>query len=347
MAPTPGSGPNRCAARLSFGARRMEYRPVDGAAFAVEASELLQGAWRPPSLLYSPEYLKWQLSFPGPFPVPAVAAFDGSTPVGFAASTHRRLKYGASTSDAVIVSFVGVHSDFRNRGIAAGLYKHLLATIREREIPTITYAQAGSAGERAIERAYPIAGLVLHSLGPFPVYAFAVRGETNLGAWAPAAAGEGLPVLRSLIDGRIAGGGRICSDPSAAQIEHYLQDPRGRKLLVERNGDGAATGAAWAVQVGHRGANGNHSVITIDCAWLAPERAEALPGLAAAAVRLWQEPGAKEPVIVQASSLAGFDPTAARQVGFRQIASPFQGYVAVAGAQHPFCEARGSNLEVV
>ena len=130
-------------------------------------------------------------------------------------------------------------------------------------------------------------------------------------------------------------------------MEHYLQDPRGRKLLVERNGDGAATGAAWAVQVGHRGANGNHSVITIDCAWLAPERAEALPGLAAAAVRLWQEPGAKEPVIVQASSLAGFDPTAARQVGFRQIASPFQGYVAVAGAQHPFCEARGSNLEVV
>jgi hypothetical protein len=130
-------------------------------------------------------------------------------------------------------------------------------------------------------------------------------------------------------------------------MEHYQNDPRGRKLLVERNSDGVVTGAAWAVQVEHQGVDGNHSVITIDCAWLARERTPALPGLAAAAVRLWQEPAAKEPVIVQASSLAGFDPTAARQVGFRQVATPFQGYVAVAGAEHPFCEARGSNLEVV
>lgn len=333
--------------RLNFGARRMEYRPVDGAAFAVEASELLQAAWRPPSLFYSLKYLQWQLSFPGPFPAQAIAAFDGPTPVGFAASTHRRVRYGACTIDAVIVSFVGVHSDFRNRGIAAGLYKHLLAAIGEREIPVLTYAQAGSAGERAIERAYPGAGLVLHSLGPFPVYAFAVRGEANGGAWAPAAAGDELPVLRSLIDGGIAGEDRICSDPSIAQMEHYLQDPRGRKLLVERNGDGDATGAAWALRVEHRGVNGNHSVITIDCAWLARERPHALSGLAAAASRLWQEPGAPGPVIVQASSLGAFDPQAARQVGFRQIATPFQGYVAVANARHPFCEARGSNLEVV
>ncbi len=325
----------------------MEYRPVDGAAFAFEASELLQGAWRPPALSYSPEYLQWQLSFPGPFPAPAIAAFDGSTPVGFAASVHRRVRYGAAAFDAVIVSFVGVHSDVRNRGIAAGLYQHLLAAIREREIPAITYGQAGSAGQRAIERAYPIAGLLLHSLGSFPVYGFAVRRETDVGAWASAAAGDEPRVLCSLIDGGIAGDDRICSDPSAAQMEHYLHDPRGRKLLVERNSDAVVTGAAWAVQVEHRGVNGNHSVITIDCAWLARERTHALPGLAAAAVHLWQEPGAKEPVIVQASSLGGFDPQAARQFGFRQIATPFQGYVAVTGAQHPFCEARGSNLEVV
>jgi GNAT superfamily N-acetyltransferase len=325
----------------------MEYRPVDGAAFAVQASEVLQGAWRPPALSYSPEYLKWQLSFPGPFPAPAITAFDGSTPVGLAASVHRRVRYGALTFDAVIVSFVGVHADFRNRGIAAGLYQHLLAAIREREIPAITYAVAGSAGQRALERAYPKAGFVLHSLGSYPVYGFAVRRETDVGAWTPAAAGEEPLVLRSLIDSSIAGDDRICSDPSLAQMEHYQNDPRGRKLLVERNSDGVVTGAAWAVQVEHQGVDGNHSVITIDCAWLARERTPALPGLAAAAVRLWQEPAAKEPVIVQASSLAGFDPTAARQVGFRQVATPFQGYVAVAGAEHPFCEARGSNLEVV
>ena len=325
----------------------MEYRPVDGASFAIPASELLQGAWRPPALFYSPEYLKWQFSFPGPFPAPAIAAFDGSTPVGFAASVHRRVRYGAPAIDALIVSFVGVHSDFRSRGIAAGLYAYLLAAIREREIPAITYALAGSAGQRAVERAYPAAGLALHSLGSFPVYGFAVRREADVGSWTPALAGEELPVLRSLIDGGIAGEGRICSDPSAAQIQRYLQDPRGRKLLIERNGCGDAIGAAWAVKVEHRGASGNHSVITIDCAWVARERANTLPGLATAAARLWTEPGAQGPVVVQASSLAGFDPQAARQVGFRQIATPFQGYVAASGTRHPFSEARGSNLEVV
>ena len=325
----------------------MEYRPLDGASFAVEASELLQGAWRPPALFYSPEYLKWQLSFPGPFPAPAIAGFDGSTPIGFAASVHRRVRFGSAAIDAVIVSFVAVHSNFRNRGIAAGLYAHLLAAIREREIPAITYAVAGSAGERAIERAYPGAGFVLHSLGSFPLYGFAVRPETDVGVWTPAAAGEELPVLGSLIDHGIAGEGRICSDPSVAQMEHYLKDPRGRQLLVERNHEGDAIAAAWTALVEHRGGNRNHSVITIDCAWLAPERAHALPGLAAAAVRVWPEPGSPGPVIVQASSLCGFDPQALRKAGFRQIATPFQGYVAAAGAGHPFCEARGSNLEVV
>jgi GNAT superfamily N-acetyltransferase len=344
--------------RRSLRSRRREYRLVEGAAFRRPASELLRSVWRPPALFYSAEYLEWQLSFPGPFPAPAVAAFDGLTLAGFAASMHRRVRYGSAAMDALVVSFVSVHPDFRNRGIAAHLYAHLLGAIGERGVPAITYAQAASAGERAIERSYPRAGFVLHSFGAFPVYGFLVRSETDAQAWVPATAGEELAILRSLIngvnggvDGGIAGEGRICSDPSEAQIAHYLRDPRGRHLLVERNGDGDAIGAAWVVQVEHTGANGTHSVITIDCVWLSRGQARVLPGLAAAAARLWSEPSSQpgwhERMTVQASSLGGFDPQAARQVGFRQIATPFQGYVAVSSARHPLCEARGSNLEIV
>jgi GNAT superfamily N-acetyltransferase len=323
----------------------MEYRLVDGAGFASPASEILQRAWQPPALLYSVEYLQWQLSFPGPFPAPAVAAFDGSTPVGFAASAHRRVRCGAAAIDAVIVSFVGVHPDFRNRGIAAGLYANLLAAIAEHAIPVLTYAQTDSAGARAIERAYPRAGFSLHPLGAFPVYGFLVRPEADAQAWAPAAASEAEAVLRSQVD-NLAAEARILGDPSALQLQHYLNDPRGRRLLLQRNGNGDATGAAWAVRAEHTGANGNHSVVTIDCAWLSTERVDALPGLAAAAARLWPGPGSHQPIIVQASSLGGFDPQAARRVGFRQIAAPFQGYAAITSAPHPFLEASGSNLEI-
>ena len=105
----------------------MEYRLVEQAAgLAADASALLQLAWKPPALHYSPEYLAWQLSFPGPWPSPAAAAFDGSTLMGFAASTHRRIRAGHRSLDASLVSFVAVHPDHRNQGITGKLYATLL-----------------------------------------------------------------------------------------------------------------------------------------------------------------------------------------------------------------------------
>jgi GNAT superfamily N-acetyltransferase len=325
----------------------MQYRLVDGADFACSASELLQRVWRPPALFYSPEYVKWQLSFPGTFTPPAVAAFEGSTLAGFAASTHRRVLYAAAVYHVLVVSFVGVDPDFRNRGIASGLYAFLLSAIAERGIPVITYAQKGSAGERAIERSYPGAGFALHAIGAFPLFGCVVRSETDAQGWATASAGEESAILRTLTNSNSGGNDRICSEPSAAQIEHYLRDPRGRRLLVQRHGGGDVTGAAWAVRAEHTSANGTHSVAAIDGAWLAPEQACTLPGLAAAVARLWNDAGSQQPVTVQASCLGGVDAQAARQVGFRQIATPFQGYVAVSSTPHPLCDARGSNLEVV
>lgn len=54
------------------------------------ASDILCEAWQPPCMRYSPEYLRWQFSFPEDASALAVAAFDGldgSPPDAFAEET--------------------------------------------------------------------------------------------------------------------------------------------------------------------------------------------------------------------------------------------------------------------
>ena len=74
----------------------VSFSLVNGAGFASEASRILEDAWEPPTLRYSPGYLGWQLTFPSEVELPAVAAAEGGEPVGFAAATARRLRCGSS-----------------------------------------------------------------------------------------------------------------------------------------------------------------------------------------------------------------------------------------------------------
>ncbi|MGH3183078.1 MAG: GNAT family N-acetyltransferase, partial [Streptosporangiaceae bacterium] len=130
------------------------YELVDGTAFAPQASRVLEEAWSPPALCYTPEYLRWQLSFPGPLPLPAAAALAGNDPVGFAGATWRRLRCGSARWDVAVVSFVAVRPEWRKLGVAAGIYRRLLSALRETGAPIVTYAAGGSAGERLLLRAY-------------------------------------------------------------------------------------------------------------------------------------------------------------------------------------------------
>ena len=331
----------------------IEYRLVDGAGFAAEASALLQTAWKPPALNYSREYLRWQLSFPGPSLAPAVAALDGSKPVGFAASTNRRIGLHPATVDVVVVSFVAVDPGSRNQGIAAALYAHLLEAIRPLGAPVITFGQSGSNGQRALERAYPQAGFELHPFGSYPVYGCLVKpGAPTLG-WTSCPLRTEPEALRAALntcalENSKSSGALVWSDPSESQVRHYLADPRGRKLLIEHDDTGAITGAAWAARTELVGPSGAGVVTAIDCAWIRRDRVSSLPGLAAAAACLWPQTGADgQSQTVTAPSLFGFDSQAMRKSGFRQIAAGFEGYLACADLPNPFSGAAGTNLEVV
>ena len=320
----------------------IEFQLVPGPQFAPQASAILTAAWPAPALHYTPAYLHWQMSFPGPGGAPAAAAFVDSTPAGFAGSTHRRLRHGPEVIDVLLVSFVAVHPDFRNRGIAAGLYRTLLAAIAATRLPVITFAQAGSAGQRAIERAYPEAGFQLRSLGSYPGFACAPRAsqETQWICQENTLSHNGFSV-KVAMDACAADRKLVWSAPTDAQWRHYLQDPRPRSLLSLDSGD-SEMAAAWVVQTAYVTAQGVNSVATIDCAWLNRGRPDLLPGLAAAVARI--SPAA---TVVNAPSLAGFDPKLLRHAGFRQVGLGFHGYCATVPGAVPLPPAEAVSCEIV
>jgi GNAT superfamily N-acetyltransferase len=302
----------------------IEFQLVPGPQFSPQASAVLTAAWAAPALHYTPEYLRWQMSFPGPGPAPAAAAFVDSKPAGFAASTHRRLRHGPEIIDALLVSFVAVHPDFRGRGIAAGLYRTLLAAIAATRLPVVTFAQPGSAGQRAIERAYPEAGFQLRSLGSYPGFACVPR-ASHEARWVCV---ESTPLDRSSVAAAVeacATDQRLFwSAPSDEQWRHYREDPRPRTLFSLNSANGEL-GVAWVVQAAYMTAQGVNSVAIIDCAWLNRGRPELLAGLASAVMQT-----STAASVVNAPNLAGFDAKLLRQAGFRQVAPGFQGYCATA-----------------
>ena len=207
----------------------MEFRLVEQAgSLAAEASALLRLAWKTPALHYSPEYLAWQLSFPGPWPAPGAAAFEGSTLVGFAASTHRRIQSGERSIEASLVSFVAVHPDHRNQGITGRLYAILLAALVERDSEIIMFALAESLGQRGVLSSYPKAGYTLRSLGSYPQYGCVVRRAASdqdevERAWEVCPKGTEAAALEDAVAECAIDRNLIWSNPSEAQIAHYLR----------------------------------------------------------------------------------------------------------------------------
>jgi GNAT superfamily N-acetyltransferase len=126
----------------------VSFSLVNGAGFASEASRILEDAWEPPTLRYSPGYLGWQLTFPSEVELPAVAATEGGEPVGLAAATDRRLRCGSSAFGVAVVSFVAVRPAWRNRGVASGLYRLLLKALADLSVPVITFGIPGSGGTK-------------------------------------------------------------------------------------------------------------------------------------------------------------------------------------------------------
>jgi len=250
------------------------YELVDGASSAAVASEILSEAWAPPAICYTPDYLKWQLSFPGPTSLQAVVAFDGNEPVGFAGASWRRMRCGqtlSAVSNVALVSFVAVRPSCRGRGIAAGLYRRLLSFIREIEAPVITFAIAGSPGEAILLRSYAEAGFKVRSLGAYPRYACLARNQIppeNAGIELTVNPDDLLSVLPDVVSHCDSDTGILWSDPAPDQIRHYMNDPRPRALLTSTTAESGLLQAAWSVRMDVRTPAGEDTMTAIDSVWL-------------------------------------------------------------------------------
>ena len=322
----------------------MEYTITDGPAPAEDAGALLRTAWNPPVLFYTEEYMRWQLTFPGAQRCLSAMATEQGMLAGFAGSTNRRVRWDSRELELSVVSFVAVHPEFRGRGIAAELYRILLGGLRERGNPILTFAQAGSGGQRAIEKAYPAAGLRLSPPVAYPAFGCLVRAGQMPGRWAPCAAGEEANTIESLPCS--AEEGVFWSAPTREQMAHYLTDPRGRILMVERDDEGNVAGAAFAGRIELKMTDRVARVTTVDSLWMRQGRSDSLPSLAAAA-EIWASGPIQAAATVSLPNLCRMEAAQLRRVGIRQIATPYTGWIAWGDDRELSNVPAVTNLEIV
>lgn len=323
----------------------ISIEPVQATHFAGQASQILHEAWLPPALSYSPEYLRWQLCFPTTLPLPAFAAFDGNEPVGFAGVTARRLRAGPVQRNAGIVSFVAVRPQWWRQGIAAGLYAKLLGVLQQLALPVVTFAVDDSQGQRALLCAYPEAGFRVRPLGSYPICSYMLRVETPGSSW-QAEESRNFALLARIVNECASDEGLIWNDPSDAQICHYQQDPRPRRLIVLRHRETGQTGAAWVTQCQFRATHQAETVTQVEGIFLPRKHGDALTTLFRHAATIWPAPN-QAPVVVTSPSLYGFDPACLLRAGIRRTGALIRGYLCTPDGNVAFERAHGTNLEVV
>jgi hypothetical protein len=326
----------------------LRLEQVDGASFAPEASSLLKEAWaNQPSMEYSPEYVAWQLSFPGPIPPVAVAAFDGAEPVGFVAATVRRLRLDSNETDGFVASFWCMRP---GRGGPLGpllLLENLVKKLRSFDTPVLVFGLHDGRGERLFPPIYARAGFLATGLGSLPTYAFLVRSDQTASDWIVTES-DSTAVLSELVSQCASKDPTLLYlSPDSAQLDHYSGDPRARRLLVATDTKTGSRAAAWAIRASFRNAGGVvSSAPTLDSVILERSRADALPALLRAAA----EPGSTataHSVVVNAPSLAGFNAEALQSFGVRQVSSGFQGHLYLPPSRTDWQSAKGTASEII
>jgi hypothetical protein len=249
--------------------------------------------------------------------------------------------------DVALVSFVAVRPFCRRRGIAAGLYRHLLGFIRQIGVPVITFAIAGSAGETILLRSYADAGFRVRSLGAYPKYACLIRHDappSNEDMEFRVCTGDPLGVLPDVVSSCASDKGILWNDPAREQIQHYLQDPRPRVLLTARSPGSAAPQAAWSVRLDFRSAGGEDTVTAMDTVWLPRSGNTSELRKFASKAAVWN---ANPSSLISLPSLYGYEGNDLRRVGIRQTGMPFNGYYCDSGSPCLTGAFRGTNLEIV
>ncbi len=314
---------------------------VEPAGAAEAASRVLREAWLPPCLDYSPEYLRWQLTFPGALPAEAVLARDGDEPAGFAGATPRRVLLGGRSLTVRILSFVAVRPPWRGQGLAGRLYDALLAELGRAGAPVVAFAEPGSGGEAALRSGCARAGWHCRAAGDLPLYAYLARP----GAGAPDLARlRDVPFESSLLPALCAAADPdwLESAPDAAVLAHYGADPRSRAAWLLDEGEG---GMVLGARTGTWTPQGPVEVVTLEPAWLPAPHPDALRALLHAAAHRWAGDG--RPLRVTLPNPGRLEPAAAAAAGLRRIPGGFRAYLCAPDPDDPVLRARGTTVEVV
>jgi hypothetical protein len=331
-----GGGPGAAPGGSSY---RVEI--VDPVTFAEPAGRILQEAFQPPCLRYTPDYLRWLFNFPNGMESIGVAAFDGTEPVGFFAVMPRWMRSGDRRIAVSLMSSLAVRPG-RGGPLALALYSRLLVELRAIGRPVMSYVRPGTVAERLLLWNFARAGFQARPLGSYRTYgAMNAAGSTD----PPARVEEGdedafLEMVRSCRDERM-----LWRDPNRDQLRHYGADPRGCALAVIRDASGRPIGAATVVLAQVVLPQGNALIPTIDTVFLPQPGVEALQALIQFARRRWD--GQATSPVVTAPNLIGIDAAVLRAAGLRATPSAFQGYVFDPIADALPAALVGTNLEVV
>ncbi len=319
----------------------ISIQQIDPVAFASAAGRILQEAWPAPCMHYSAEYLAWQFGFPGSCPGLGMAAMDGDEPVGFIGATMRNLRWRGDACEAYCVSFLAVRPDWRGQRLPARLYGALLEVIRTSALPTVTFAEPESSGEKILLSAYSNAGFKTGSLGDFPIHGHIPR-PNAVETFTKIEVTRDHVAFVDLI-GSVTDEQTLWNVPDVHALMHYTEDPRERLLLLCRNQAGDLQGGAMVMRSEVKSADRILAVATVDNLFLREPSSDLLRALCLFAQNHW---AGRIETSIMFPNVQGIDPAMLRGAGIRQTSGRFRGYIS-ASIPHPFLEACRTNLEII
>jgi len=309
------------------------------------AGRILRAAWAPPVLHYSDAYLKWQFGFPGG---PAVAgmARDAGELAALIVATPRRFRFRGAASRGYLLSFLAVDPSLQGKGIAGKVYDEVLRGLRKTGLLTVVYLEAHSeAAQRSLSGSVKRVGFQMKKIGQYVNHGFAASSAASSAAPGALAAREArdLGEVLAAIDACKAPE-VLWSAPDRAQLEHYLRDPRGRKMLVVEE-EGRVTGAAMVFLSELTNKEGGlDRVATVDALFIPEPTVERVTALFRGAAEAFA--GQTTGPVVSAPNVALLPPEVVRAAKIRPTGAVYEAY-AIHGEGHPFMDAELSNLEIV
>jgi hypothetical protein len=209
----------------------------------------------------------------------------------------------------------------------------------------VIYAEAHSqAALRPLHKTSERLGIQLKRIGQYVNHAFVPRvRQAVLPGAAAAIETTDLERVVAAIDAQGERAGVLRATPGRAELAHYLQGPRPRKLLVVTEGD-RTVGAGMVSLAEIATVGGLDRVPTLDSVFFREPTADRVLALARAAAQVFA--GSATGSVVSAPSVATIPAEMLKAAGIRRSGAVFDGFV-VAGGPHPFLGADVTNLEVV